>query len=66
MKIIRHKRPNLAMCAAVVWVADVLRYTGRVPGGFALHYNRRQCKRPREAASDLCWQHRAREEEGTS
>lgn len=46
-------------CRAQVWQRDTYRYSGRGPGGFSLHYNRRQCQRAPLADSAYCWQHAA-------
>lgn len=42
-------------CKAIVYVKDCYRRVGG-PRHFAMHYNRRQCKR-QAGANGYCWQH---------
>ena len=49
---------DLSQCTAMVYVRDTYRYTGRGKARFAMHYIRRQCRRPiTVVATGLCWQH---------
>lgn len=50
------RSPDPGRCKAAVWERDTMRYTGRVKGGFEMHYNKRQCRR-KPKASGYCWQH---------
>ena len=48
-------------CQAVVYKRDCYRVDSRAPGGFSMHYNREQCKRPSLPSTNVitlfCWQH---------
>lgn len=46
-------------CAATVWKRDCLRYTGRGPGGFSMHYTEKQCGRT-ATHGEWCFQHHSR------
>ena len=46
-------------CQAVVWKRDCLRYTGRGPGGFSMHYTEKQCGRT-ATHGEWCHQHHNR------
>lgn len=52
-------RPGMMneQCAEYVYVKDQYRRTGRGPGGFEMHYNRRRCMRFAEKGRTFCWQH---------
>lgn len=50
-------------CQQRIYVRDVLRYTGRGPGGFQMRFEHRQCQRIAKADGDYCWQHRERRSE---
>lgn len=43
-------------CNAQIYKRDTLRYTGRVKGGFEMHYRKDQCSR-RATKDGRCWQH---------
>lgn len=49
-------RGVMGRCKQDVYVRDTYRYTGRVRGGFELHYSRQQCSR-KATHGDYCWQH---------
>lgn len=51
---VRH--PTEGRCRRVVLHRDTYRYTGRVPGGFEMHYTEAQCERAAQA-NGYCWQH---------
>lgn len=52
-------------CRAVVYRRDTYRYTGRVKGGFEMHYARGQCKRQAVDGGKFCTQHqRMRDRDG--
>ena len=45
-------------CQTYVYVRDMYRRTGRGPGGFQMHYSRRQCMRDADFVEGKhCWQH---------
>ena len=43
-------------CVAEVWIRDCLRYSGRGPGGFSMHYTEEQCHRNAKDG-EYCTQH---------
>ena len=55
-----HEHPMAGRCRQGIEVRDTYRYTGG-RGGFALHYNWKQCSRGPETGFTLtngyCWQH---------
>ena len=48
--------PSKPLCVAVVYRRDTYRYTGRVKGGFEMHYTKSQCRRA-AGLGGFCWQH---------
>lgn len=58
MRAVDHPWARVGRCKAAVWKRDTYRYTGRVRGGFELHYTKEQCKR-KPTHDGYCWQHAA-------
>ncbi len=47
--------PEKQQCKGATYKRDTYRYTGRVKGGFEMHYTKRNCTRRQVAP--YCWQH---------